>query len=91
MSSGVARVSLEQLGDDPKAVVKRLRGEDNAVVVMEEERPVAVLVSPAGFRRMARERQMLRHLALGELEAAAGSGHSLAEVLAECNMLLEEN
>lgn len=51
--------------------------------------PVAAMVGVAGLGRLMRERELLRRLALGELESAAGEGDELEAVLEECRMLLE--
>lgn len=59
------------------------------VVLTRHGEPVAAMVGVAGLDRLMRERELLRRLALGELESAAGEGDELAEVLEECRLLLE--
>ena len=43
------------------------------------------------LRHLTDERELLRRLALGELESAAGQGDELESVLEDCRMLLEGN
>jgi hypothetical protein len=65
------------------------RGE--TMVVAREGRPVAAVVSIEFLRRLVDERELLRRLALGELESAGGEGVELEAVLEDCRLLLEEN
>jgi prevent-host-death family protein len=66
-------------------------GEGRPVVLTRDGEPVAAVVGITMLRRLTDERDLLRRLALGELESAAGEGHSLDAVLEECRLLLEEN
>lgn len=61
------------------------------VVLTRDGRPVAAVVDIGFLSRLSRERELLRRLALGELESAVGDGFELEAVLEECRMLLEEN
>ncbi len=71
------------------AVEKALSGEPT--ILTRDGRPVAALVSIDSLRVLQRERELLRRLALGELESAAGEGEELESVLDDCRMLLEES
>ena len=51
--------------------------------------PVAAAVGVDTLRRLMGERELLRRLALGELESAAGEGEELESVLEACRMLVE--
>lgn len=53
--------------------------------------PVAVVVGIDAMMRLNAERELLRRLALGELESAAGEGEELERVLDDCALLLEDN
>jgi len=75
----------------PSSVLARLTGSDEPIVLTRHGRPAAVLVSAAAYARAARDRQVLRMLALGEMEAAAGVGEDLDRVLDDADALLEEN
>ena len=62
-----------------------------AVIVTRHGRPVAALLSIESLQTLQRERELLRRLALGELESAAGEGEDLESVLEDCRLLLEES
>jgi len=79
----IERLNLEQ-------AVQRVR-EHGTVVLTAGSRPVAALVSIEELTRLNDERELLRRLALGELESAGGEGDDLAAVLSDCRLLLEEN
>ena len=52
---------------------------------------MAVLINIETFSKLVRERELLRRLALGDLEFAASEGHPLEEVLEDCELLLDES
>jgi hypothetical protein len=54
-------------------------------------RPLVAVMDVAVLRRLTEERELLRRLALGELESAGGEGEDLEAVLEDCLLLLEEN
>lgn len=51
-------------------------------------RAVAVMQSIEAYKKRERELELLRLLAAGEREIAAGEGHSLASVMKEADALL---
>ena len=53
--------------------------------------PVAAVVAVDELRRLTDERELLRRLALGELESAASEGAELDAVLAECRRLVRDH
>ena len=61
------------------------------VIVTRDARPVAVVITIEAFEALTEERELLRRLALGELESAGGAGEDLEMVLEDCRLLLEEN
>ena len=65
------------------------RGE-TVILTRNGQARVAVTAVDA-LRRLTEERELLRRLALGELESAAAEGSELEAVLADCRLLLEEN
>ncbi len=68
------------------------RAEDGQTVILTRSgKPVAAVVAIETLRDLTDERELLRRLALGELESAAGEGGQLEDVLADCRLLLEEN
>ena len=79
----IADISLERATD------RALAGE--TVLLSRDGQPVAALMGVTTLRRLTEERELLRRLALGELESAAGEGEDLEAVLSDCRLLLEEN
>lgn len=68
------------------------RAEDGEPVILTRDgSPVAAVVDIRILRALTDERELLRRLALGELESAAGEGDELDAVLEDCRLLLEEN
>jgi hypothetical protein len=65
------------------------RGE--TLVLTRDGEPLAAVISIDRLRTLTDERELLRRLALGELESAGGEGDDLETVLADCRLLLEEN
>ena len=83
-------LDLDTLGDAVgQAVEQSLSGEP--IILTREGRPVAALISLESLQTLQREREILRRLALGEIESAAGEGEELDSVLEDCRLLLEES
>jgi prevent-host-death family protein len=83
-------LEIETLGEAARSAVDGVeRG--GSVIVTREGRPVAALVAVESLQALQRERELLRRLALGELESAAGEGEELEAVLSDCRLLLEES
>lgn len=61
------------------------------IILTRGGRPVAAVIGVEALRVLTDERELLRRLALGELESAAGEGDELEAVLDDCRLLLEEN
>ena len=90
MNQHEKHLAVETLGDIADHAVARAE-DGEPVVVTRDGRAVAALISIASLRTLQRERELLRRLALGELESAAGEGPDLDSVLADCWMLLDES
>jgi prevent-host-death family protein len=86
-----ATVSLQDLEQRVREIVDRVQRSGEAVVVTDRGRPAAVLVSLEAYEQDARDRLLLRLLALGELESAANQGHDLDEVMADADDILNAN
>ena len=68
------------------------RAEDGGTVILTRGgKPVAAVIAIETLRNLTDERELLRRLALGELESVAGEGGQLEDVLEDCRLLLEEN
>ncbi len=86
-----AIVPVSDFRQDAAAVLKKLQTGAGPLVVTQRGRAVAVLQSVEAYEKGERERELLRLLAAGEREIAAGEGHSLAEVMKEADALLRDD
>ncbi len=84
-------VPVSDFRQDAAAVLKRLQSGASPLVVTQRGRAVAVMQSIEAYERREREHELLRLLAAGEREIAAGEGHTLASVLKEADALLGED
>ena len=83
-------VPITDLRQDAATVLRRVRSSHEPVVITQRGRAAAVLMSAEAYARAERDRELLRLLARGEKEIAAGKGHDLDAVLAEADALLGE-
>lgn len=88
MKDRTTRVEIDNVTVDELAT----RVENGGTVILARDgRPVAAVMDLATLRGLTEERELLRRLALGELESAGGEGEELEAVLEDCRLLLEEN
>jgi prevent-host-death family protein len=83
-------VPITDLRQDAAAVLRRVRGRKQPLIITQRGRAAAVMLSLDAYERGEHERQLLLLLARGEREIAAGKGHDLDSVLAEGDALLRE-
>lgn len=83
-------VPISDLRQDTAGVIKRVIATDEPVVITQRGRASAVLVSAGSYERTQHENEILRILAQGDVEIAAGLGRDAEDVLAEARALLEE-
>jgi prevent-host-death family protein len=81
-------VPISDLRQDAAGVIKRAAASDEPVFITQRGRASAVLVSSSVYQRTQHELEILRVLARGEAEIAAGVGHDLDDVMAEARALL---
>lgn len=81
-------IPVTDLRQDAAAALKRLHASKQPVVITQRGRAAAVLLSMEEYERGEHERQLLRLIARGEQEIAAGKGIDLDSVLAEADRLL---
>lgn len=79
---------VTDLRQDAAAALKRVRSSKQPLVITQRGRAVAVMLSIEAFERAEHERQLLRLLARGQKEIAAGEGYELDDVLREADALL---
>jgi prevent-host-death family protein len=83
-----AVIPVTDLQQDAAAALKRARDSRQPVVITQRGRAAAVLVSIETYKAAEHERELLRLLAKGDKEIAAGKGHDLDAVLADADGLL---
>lgn len=83
-------IPVTDLRQDAAAVLRRVRGQKQPLIITQRGRAAAVMLSMDAYERGEQERQILLLLARGEQEIAAGKGHDLGSVFAEADALLRE-
>jgi prevent-host-death family protein len=83
-------IPITDLRQDAAAVLKRVRSSGEPVVITQRGRAAAVMLSAEAYERAEHDREILRLLARGDKEIAAGKGFDLAAVLAEADRVLAE-
>jgi len=82
-------IPVTDLRQDAAAVFKKLQNSVGPLVVTQRGRAIAVIQSIDAYEKSEHERELLRLLAVGEKDIAAGEGYTLANVLKEADALLE--
>ena len=86
-----AIVPVSDLRQDAARILRDVKESAEPLFITQRGRATAVLMSLDAYQRAESERELLRMLARGEKEIAAGGGHKLAEVLAEAEAILAED
>ena len=81
---------VTDLRQDAAAALKRVRASSEPLFITQRGRAAAVILSIEAYERSEHERQLLRLLARGEKEIAAGRGFELGTVLSEADALLDK-
>lgn len=81
-------VPISDLRQDAAKVLKQVRESREPLIITQRGRAAAVMLSVESFERSERDKELLRLLARGEREIAAGKGYDLKAVLAEADALL---
>jgi prevent-host-death family protein len=84
-------IPISDLRQDTAGVIKWAATSDEPVFITQRGRASAVLVSSSAYQRTQRELEILRLLARGEAEIAAGVGYDLDEVMEEARLLLSRD
>ncbi len=79
---------ISDLRKDTAAAMKRIKAAKRPLIITQRGRAAAVIISVAAYERSERERELLRQLAQGEREMAAGKGYDLESILAEAETFL---
>jgi len=81
-------VPVTNLRQDAASILEKVQKADGPWVITRRGRAAAVLISVEAYERSQKETELLRLLAMGEKEIAAGKGHSLDSVLQDADRLL---
>ena len=79
---------VTDLRQDAAAALERVRTTKQPLVITQRGRAAAVLLSVEAYEAGEHERELLRLLARGDKEIAAGEGYDLDDVLKEADGLL---
>jgi prevent-host-death family protein len=90
MSKVPAIVPVSDLREDAANILGRMKKSNEPVVITQRGRAAAVMVSVEEYERANHEREILRMLAQGEKDVAAGKGYDLEEVLKEAERILSK-
>jgi prevent-host-death family protein len=90
MSKVPTIIPITDLRKDAAMVLRQVRESKEPIVITQRGRAAAVMMSAEAYERSEHDRELLRLLARGEKEIAAGKGHGLNAVLAEADALLAE-
>ena len=91
MSKVPSLVPITDLRQDAASVLKRVRSSGEPVFITQRGRAAAVMMSTEAFEKAEHDRHLLRLLARGDNEIAAGKGYDLESVLAEADALLAKD
>ncbi len=83
-------VPITDLRQAATALVKRVSTSREPLFITQRGRASAVMVSIEEYERTQHELEILRLIAAGEKEIAAGIGHRLDDILAEADSLQKE-
>lgn len=83
-------IPLTDLRKETKSVLKRLQDSGQPIVITQRGRATAVMLDIEAYERLIEKQEILYLLARGEREIAQGKGHSLDDVLADADRLLNE-
>ncbi len=83
-------IPISELRQDTAGVIKKMKATQEPVFITQRGRATAVLVSAQSYERTQYELGMLKAIAQGESEAAAGKGVDLDTVFKEVDSMLSE-
>lgn len=83
-------IPVTDLRQDAAAVLKQIRSRKEPLIITQRGRAAAVMLSVEAYERAEHEREILRILARGDKEIAAGKGFSLSQIMKEADELLAD-
>ena len=88
MSKVPSIVPISDLREDAANILSKMKNSHEPVVITQRGRAAAVMVSIEEYERSTHEREILRLLAQGDREVAAGKGYELEDVFKEADRIL---
>jgi prevent-host-death family protein len=88
MSKVPSIVPISDLRGDAANILGRMKNSREPIVITQRGRAAAVMVSIEEYERSNHEREILRLLAQGDREVAAGKGYELEDVFKEADRIL---
>jgi prevent-host-death family protein len=88
MSTVPLIVPISDLRQDAAGLFKRVVASDEPVFVTQRGRASVVIQSTHAYERIQHENEILKLLARGDVEIAAGVGRDAADVMAEARAIL---
>ena len=76
-------IPITDLRQDAAGVLKRVKGTKEPIIITQRGRAAAVMMSTDAYEKAEHDRQLLRLLARGDKEIAAGKGYDLETIMAE--------
>ena len=83
-------IPISELRQDTAGVIKKIRVTQEPVFITQRGRATAVLLSAQSYERTQYELGLLRAIAKGEAEAAAGKGIDLESAFEEIDAILAQ-
>lgn len=83
-------IPISELRREAATIVKSVSSSRDPVVITQRGRAAVVMVSAESYQRSQHELEILKILARGEKEIAAGDTYSMEEVFAEADKILAE-
>ncbi len=88
MSTVPSIIPISELRQDAAAIIRRMKASRKPVFITQHGRASAVMVSAEAYERSQHELEILRSLARGEAEIAAGLGSELSAVFEKADEIL---
>ncbi|MFA5802039.1 MAG: type II toxin-antitoxin system Phd/YefM family antitoxin [Thermoleophilia bacterium] len=83
-------IPITDFRHDAARILKEARSSNEPLIITQRGRAAAVMLSVEAYEQAEHDRQLLRVLAQGDKEVAAGEGYDLDDVIKEADAILGE-
>ena len=83
-------VPISELRQEAASIISGVSKSSDPVVITQRGRAVVVMISAESYQRTQHELEILKILACGEKDIAAGDTYSMEEVFAEADKILAD-